>query len=40
VEMGASFEMLGQQFAENGLLGEIFGADDDGVAAWGAAGDG
>ena len=32
------FDLLREQFAEDDLLGEVFGSDDDGRGAWGGAG--
>ncbi len=37
-EMSFVFDLLGDDFAEDELFGEILGADDDAVFASGAAG--
>ena len=37
-EMSLVFDLLGDDFTEDELLGEIFGADDDAVGAGRAAG--
>ena len=37
---GDGFDLLGEEFAEDDLFGEVFGSDDDVVGAgWGAAGE-
>src|SRR5207302_6987872 len=38
-QAGSGFKLLGNQLAENELLGEVLGADDDAVLAGGAAPD-
>ncbi len=39
-EMGFVFDLLGDQFAQDELLGKVLGADDDAILAGGAAGGG
>jgi hypothetical protein len=38
MELGAGFDVLGQEFAENDLFGEVLRADHGAVWAWGRAG--
>ncbi len=37
-EVGFIFDLLRDDFAEDKLFGEVLGADDDAISAWGSAG--